>query len=96
MEPGTAARNLGSYDRPVPNSGLLAEQTTDLTPPCLGFIPSPPQSTSAEPRSLRLTLLARTEAREKLQGSSTPRPMPALRPAGKSQLSESPVALNLE
>lgn len=76
MEPGTAARNLGSYDRPVPNSGLLAEQTTDLTPPCLGFIPSPPQSTSAEPRSLRLTLLARTEAREKLQGSSTARPPP--------------------
>lgn len=36
MEPGTVAGNLGSCDRPVTISGLLAEQTTDLTPPASG------------------------------------------------------------
>lgn len=65
----------------------FADQTTDLTPRCLV-----PRAHSKSPRLSPDASPARTEAREKLQGSCTPHP----HTSGKSQLSESPVALNLE
>lgn len=96
MEPGTAARNLGSCDRPVTNSGLLAEKTTDLTHPCLGFIPILLREHQLSPEASNSLPSKDRGKRQKCQASWVPHPHPALLPARKSQLSESPVALNLD
>ena len=55
----------------------LPSKTTDLIPPCLGFIPSPPWRTSAEPRSLRLTPGRRQRPWWRSFKASRPRPQAA-------------------